>query len=306
MERSSNKLSVFFICVLLVGGTILPYWQVRKHEFLNYDDSEYITENNFVQDGLSWQNVRWSFTSTVSNHWHPLTWLSHMLDCELFGLNPAGHHLMNLLLHIINTVLLFCVLGLATGAIWQSGFVAALFAVHPLHIESVAWAAERKDTLSTCFWILTMAAYFWYCRRGGLGRYLVALVIFGLGLMAKPMLVTLPVVLLLLDFWPLQRIQQRTGVLRQSAKSRRVVDIFIEKIPFFGLAVASSVVTIIVMRRAGHVAEVGELSFGWRIANSLVSYAGYIVKMFWPSRLAVFYPYRLWTGVKSGRVLYRG
>ena len=315
MERANNKLSVFFICVLLVGGTVLPYWQVGKHEFLNYDDGEYITENNFVQGGLSRQSVCWSFTSTVSNHWHPLTWLSHMLDCELFGLNPAGHHLMNLLLHIINTVLLFWVLRGATGAIWQSGFVAALFAVHPLHVESVAWAAERKDTLSTCFWILTMAAYFWYCRRGGLGRYLLALVIFGLGLMAKPMLVTLPVVLLLLDFWPLQRIRfgrldtagnrQRTGVLRPSAKSRRAVDIFIEKIPFFGLAVASSVVTIIVMRRAGHVAQVAELSFGWRIASSLVSYAGYILKMFWPNRLAPFYPHpgttlAVWKAVAAG------
>lgn len=286
------------MCLFLAGLTALTFLPLKSHDFLNYDDNEYVTHNEYVQAGLSWQKIRWAFTSTVSNHWHPLTWLSHMLDCEMFGLNPAGHHLMNLLLHILNTVLLFLILVRSTGTIWPATFTAVLFALHPLHVESVAWVAERKDTLSMCFWLLTMAAYFWYVKRPGLLRYLLTLVLFALGLMAKPMLVTLPVILLLMDFWPLERItlsRSATAIKQPAAdKNSKSVSLFkicLEKIPFLVLAAVSSGITFLVMKRGGHLAGVTSLVFKYRLANVFVSYLGYITRMFWPVRLAPFYPH---------------
>lgn len=304
MGNILTKYRRFWICLALTLATAAVFYQVCTYDFVNYDDNEYITENNAVRAGLSWQNVRWAFTSTISNHWHPLTWLSHMLDCQLFGLNPAAHHLVNLLLHIANTLLLFLVLILTTKAIWPSVFVATLFALHPLHVESVAWAAERKDVLSTFFWMLTMWAYVSYAKKPNAVKYLLTIVLFVLGLMAKSMLVTMPVVLLLLDFWPLERI----GFAKPKAGRERPLDIFVEKIPFFILSVVSAVTTIVIMKRAGHVADVVALTSKYRIANALVSYGMYILKMFWPSNLSPFYPHpgttlALWKAAVAGVVL---
>ena len=195
----------FLVCLTLIAAVLLVYWQVRNHEFINYDDNVYVTDNPQVQKGLTLENLGWAFTSTQAGNWHPLTWFSHMLDCQLYGLNPKGHHLTNLLFHTANMVLLFLALKWTTGALWRSALVAALFGLHPLHVESVAWVAERKDVLSTLFWLLAILAYANYVNRPGIKRYLLVVISFALGLMVKPMLVTFPFVLLLLDYWPLGR-----------------------------------------------------------------------------------------------------
>ncbi len=203
---SISRHLVAVAALLLIASTLLVYAPIKDYQFVNYDDNTYVTGNNWVKRGLTWEGVRWAVTSMEEANWHPLAWLSHMLDYQLFGLNPAGHHLTNLLLHMANVLLLFSVLQLMTGAVWRSALVAALFALHPLNVESVAWVAERKNVLSTLFWLLTMVAYAGYVRKPGWGRYLGMVGIFVLGLMAKPMLVTLPCVLLLLDYWPLGRL----------------------------------------------------------------------------------------------------
>jgi tetratricopeptide (TPR) repeat protein len=274
---------------------------VRHSDFVDYDDDMYVTENPHVKNGITGESISWAFTTGHAYNWHPLTWLSHMLDCQLFGIEPGWHHLTNLLLHIINTLLLFSVLKRMTGALWASGFVAVALALHPLHVESVAWISERKDVLSTLFWLLTMAAYLWYVRRPGLSRYLLTLLCFALGLMAKPMLVTLPFVLLLLDYWPLGRFQleqatkdaepQGCKPANTSSQWRVFHRLIWEKIPLLALAVVSSIVTFIAQRSGGALVQTGTLSLDVRIANSLVSYLRYVTKMIYPSRLAVFYPY---------------
>lgn len=199
---------VLMICLFLAAVTLAAFWQVSRCEFIDIDDSDYVVKNSHIQTGMTMEGIRWAFTTGHANFWHPLTWISHMLDVQFFGLNPRGHHLTNLLFHIANTLLLFLVLSRMTKTLWQSAFVAALFALHPLHVESVAWVAERKDVLSTLFWMLTLGAYVFYVERPGLQRYLAVVLFFAMGLMAKPMLVTLPFVLLLLDFWPLHRFEQ--------------------------------------------------------------------------------------------------
>ena len=274
MEETTGKYRVLGIYLLLAGFTFVTYKQVLSHQFINLDDNVYVSENPHVQSGLSWQNIRWAFAAPHLSFWHPLTMLSHMLDCELFGLEPWGHHLSSLLLHIANTLILFLVLKGMTGALWKSAFVAALFALHPLHVESVAWIAERKDVLSTLFWMLTLAGYLWYVRRPGTARYLVTLFVFVLGLMAKPMLVTLPFVLLLLDYWPLERLNRRT---------------IYEKLPFFALSAIFSIIVFFAQRSEDALSL--NLPLGIRIANALVSYLSYIGKMIWPVNLAVFYPH---------------
>ncbi len=200
-----SKHKILMIYIFLMVATLLAFWQVNQAEFITFDDPIYITENSHVLEGLTPEGIRWALMTGHASNWHPLTWISHMLDVQLFGLNPQGHHLTSLFFHIVNTLLLFFVLSRMTKTVWQSAFVAALFALHPLHVESVAWIAERKDVLSTFFWMATMGAYCLYVERPGAGRYLFVLLLFVLGLMAKPMLVTLPFVLLLLDYWPLQR-----------------------------------------------------------------------------------------------------
>lgn len=235
----------FMVCLFLVIAILAVYWQVQNHEFINYDDELYVTENCHVQAGITRENISWAFTSTDVANWHPLTWLSHMLDCEVYWLNPGGHHWTSLQFHIANTLLLFLILRWMTGALWRSALVAALFALHPLHVESVAWIAERKDVLSTFFWILTMGAYINYVRSPALGRYLLVVLAFILGLMSKPMLVTLPFVLLLIDFWPLGRLQ--------SGKNARygIYSLIMEKIPLFVLSAVSSILTLLAQRSAG-------------------------------------------------------
>jgi Flp pilus assembly protein TadD len=311
-RRSALQL---LMALFLVVVTLAVFWQVRNHEFLNYDDGAYVTENRQVQSGLTLRGVVWAFTTMDAANWHPFTWLSHMLDCQLYGLNPAGHHLTNLVFHIVSTLLLFFVLERMTGRVWTSGFVAALFALHPLHVESVAWAAERKDVLSTFFWMLTMWMYVRYVEKPGLKRYLAVCLCFALGLLSKPMLVTLPFVLLLLDYWPLGRFQFGEGVVHYEAERSTKPDdrktsalrLIGEKVPLFLLSALSSIVTVVAQQRGGAVISVETYSIGSRIANALLSYTTYIEKMLWPSHLAIFYPYLdtfpTWKVVGSGLLL---
>jgi len=287
--------------LFLIILTFATFEQVRTCGFINLDDGTYITDNRPIQDGLTLESVTWAFTTTHAANWHPLTWLSHMLDFQLYGFNPSGHHLTNLAFHIANTLLLFLVLRRMTGTLWRSCFVAALFAVHPLRVESVAWVAERKDVLSGFFWMLTMWAYIRYVERPGLNRYLLALLSFTLGLLSKPMLVTLPFVLLLLDYWPLGRVQfgQLSGGRKSHAsKSMNPGDqkliafrLVLEKAPFFVLSVVSSILTFFAQQKGGGIVSLEYSPFESRVANALVSYVSYIAKMIWPRHLAIFYPY---------------
>ena len=290
-----------FIWLFLFVAVLAVFSQVRNHDFVNYDDNAYVTDNPRVKAGLTLKGVSWAFKASHAANWHPLTWLSHMLDCQLFGLNPKGHHLTNLVFHLLNTLLLFYLLNRMTGARWRSLFVALLFALHPLHVESVVWVAERKDVLSTLFWMLTVWAYLRYVEQPGLMRYVLTILAFALGLMAKPMLVTLPFVLLLLDYWPLRRFQvgpisgsdppitQTTpAVQKQISQGIRLAW---EKAPLFTLAALSSLVTFFVQQRAGAVESMVVFPLKVRFANALVSYVKYMGKMIWPQGLAVFYPH---------------
>ncbi len=314
---SRRYILILLISLSLIVVTLAAFEQLRNHTFLNFDDNVYITQNRNVQSGLTLEGVIWAFTTTDAANWHPLTWLSHMLDCQLYGLNPSGHHLTNLVFHIASTLLLFLVLERMTGALWRSSFVAALFALHPLHVESVAWVAERKDVLSTFFWMLTMWTYVHYVERPGFNRYLLVLLFFILGLLSKPMLVTLPFVLLLLDYWPLGRFQfgQSSGDHKsntsRSMNSGHQKSIPLrsvrEKAPFFVLSAVSSILTIFAQQIGGAVKSLEYYPLESRIANALVSYVSYIVKMIWPNQLAVLYPYQemlpIWKVVGSGLLL---
>jgi len=274
------------VCAALVIAIFAAFGGLLSSPFVNYDDGTYVIENSFVQKGLSGESVAWAFRSTDATNWHPLTWLSHMLDVQLFGLNAGRHHLTSLLLHACNAVLLFLLLFRMTGALWRSAFVAALFALHPLHVESVAWIAERKDVLSTLFWLLTLGAWLQYLKSKKAAPYGMALILYALGLMAKPMLVTLPFTLLLLDYWPLQRL---TLPLRW--RSEELGKLLWEKAPLFAMSAASCVITVIAQRGGGAVQTMEEYPFAERLANALRACAAYLGKTFWPSSLAVFYPY---------------
>ena len=371
MDRTNNRRRTLLICVLLSAVTLATYWPVVHYQFINFDDLGYIIQNPHVRAGFSWQNVSWAFTSGYGSNWHPLTWLSHMLDGQLFGLNAGGHHLVNLLFHTANAVLLFLVLQGLTGrtngplspaqseqhtvptprglspsagereevlsnATWRSAFVAALFALHPLHVESVAWVAERKDVLSAFFFFLTIWAYVEYTKSNLLrhkhygGRevsglkskveaqqpdfqvssfksqvssfvwYCLSLLLFALGLMSKPMLVTLPFVLLLLDYWPLGRWgESRVWSLKSKVEAQRsevgrsmFASLLREKIPFFALSIASCVTTYLVQEHGGAVADLNIMPVSLRFSNAVVSYVGYMKKMVWPTDLALLYPLR--------------
>ncbi len=265
------------ISIALGAAVLAVYAQTFGFDFVTWDDPEHVTRNTMVLRGLTLEGVAWAFRAGEIGNWHPLTWLSHMLDVELFGANAGGHHATNVALHILNSLLVFGVLRSATGAVWRSALVSALFALHPLHVESVAWVSERRDVLSTAFGLLTIGAYVGYARRGGAGRSLGVTLLFGLSLMAKPMLVTLPFLLLLLDYWPLQR----------SRPGRRVL----EKLPLFAVALACSVTAFALQQRAGAVMTQALLPFAQRIANAVVAYASYPLKLVWPTRLAMFYPH---------------
>lgn len=272
------------IALLLALATLVVYLPVTRHDFLNYDDDDYVTSNRVVQQGLTLHGVGWAFTTFHAANWHPLTWISHMADCEFFGLNAGAHHFVNALFHAANTALLFGLLWRLTGKIRPAAFVAALFAWHPLHVESVAWVAERKDVLSTFFALLALLSYVKFVKEKRRRSLWLALVFFALGLLAKPMLVTLPFVMLLLDFWPLERIPNFKS---EIPKLKLLV---LEKIPFFLLTIASCVVTFIA-QRAGHaVVSLETLPLPYRLENAAVAVMRYLLKMVWPANLAVLYP----------------
>ena len=288
------------ICIFLAVSTFAVYSQVQDHEFINYDDDKYVTNNEYVKAGFTRDSVGWALTTSYNSNWHPMTWLSHMLDAQLFGPNSKGHHLTNLLFHIANVLLLFLVLLRMTGALWQSGFVAALFALHPLNVESVAWVAERKNVLSTFFWLLTMWAYIRYAQKTNLKRYSLVVLFFAMGLMSKPMLVTLPFVLLLLDYWPLRRLQSD----RRTAISRLVY----EKIPLLVLVAGSVVTTLTVQKMGGALGSLNAFPIQERVINALVSYWLYLQKMIWPGGLAIFYAHpentlSVWKGLATAALL---
>ena len=308
-----KKKHFYIICLLLVVVTLAVYWQVQDNDFVHYDDGVYVTENTHVHKGVTFDGLTWAFTSSHASNWHPLTWISHMIDCQLYGLNPRGHHITSLLFHVANTLLLLLILVRMTGALWQSSFVAALFALHPLHVESVAWVAERKDVLSTFFMMLTVWAYILYVKKREVRRYLLVVLFFVLGLMSKPMLVTLPFILLMLDFWPLGRLchihETRNVVTDQHTDERLgIFRLLWEKVPFFALTVVSSIVTFIVQERGGAMKVLNPYSLQTRIINAFVAYIEYIVNMIWPVELAVLYPHPgnslpLWKGVVAGLAL---
>jgi tetratricopeptide (TPR) repeat protein len=267
----------------LVASTLAAYAQTVHFDFVVFDDPTYVIDDPHINRGLTWPGVKWVFSHAYFANWHPLTLLSHMLDCTLFGLDAGGHHLTSVLLHVANTLVLFFVLCGATGAPWRSSVVAALFALHPLHVESVAWVSGRKDVLSTLFGFAALGAYGSYARRGGAGRYALTALLLALGLMSKPMLVTLPFVFLLWDYWPLGRL--RPGATISPGK------LALEKLPFLALSAASSVATLLAQESGEAVASLDEVPFRWRAANAIVSYVRYLDKMIWPADLAPLYPH---------------
>jgi tetratricopeptide (TPR) repeat protein len=278
------------VCLLLVLSILAIYGKVRHYEFINFDDDVYITANSFVRSGINPESLRWSFSFALKdgNYWRPLTWFSHMLDVSFYGMDAGRHHLSNVFFHIISTILLFLTFKRMTGALWRSAFVAALFALHPINVESVAWVAERKNVLSTFFWMLTLLFYANYHQRPGILRYLAVLCAFGLGLLSKPMLVTLPFVLLLLDFWPLKRIvYQRTDFFPPAG----ILRLILEKLPLFILSALSVVVSSASVEGMRNVISLEDLPMKLRLANCLVAYVKYIGKLIWPSHLAIYYPF---------------
>ena len=299
-DARADKKFFLFASLALVLGTLALYWPVTGYPFINFDDPEYISENPVTQAGLTWHGLVWAFNGIHVGNWHPASWLSHMIDCQLFGLNAGGHHLVNVLFHIANTLLLFAFLRAATGCNWRSAFVAALFAWHPLHVESVAWVSERKDVLSTFFWLLTLIAYARYAQSSDEWRvtsdqpaaplvtrhssrfYWLALLFCALALLSKPMAVTLPFTLLLVDVWPLRRI---SSFKFQISNYRRLL---VEKIPFFLLALGLCTVTFLAQHSAG---AVSPMEWSSRLGNVPVAYLRYLEKTFWPADLALVYPY---------------
>jgi tetratricopeptide (TPR) repeat protein len=288
------KAPALWVSVFLVVLTFAAYWQVFYSDFIDFDDDLYVTENSNVQAGLTWQGIKWAFTTTHAYNWHPLVWLSHMLDCQLYNLNPVGHHFTNLLFHIANTLLLFLVFKSMTGRLWPSAFVAALFALHPLHVESVAWVSERKDVLSTFFWLLTIHLYVRYVRRPKFVTYMPVVLALVLGLMAKQMLVTLPFVLLLLDYWPLQRFPQSQQKRRRSKGISGTASFsycFAEKIPLLILCLIASLIVLLIQSEVTLVKTAAMIPIKYRLGNALIAYAKYITKMFWPVNLGILYPH---------------
>jgi tetratricopeptide (TPR) repeat protein len=316
-----NKKYKYLIIVFLIVATFVAFGRIVANDFINFDDDKYITENNYIKSGINTESIKWAFTSSHVSNWHPLTWISHILDWQLFGANASGHHFVSLLLHIGSAILLFLFLIKTTGSLWPSAFVAAFFALHPLRVESVAWAAERKDVLSMFLGLAVLYTYALYVEKPKLSKYYFCLILFALSLLAKPMLVTLPFVLLLLDYWPLCRWQkalypQNTPVVANNTAlvkrkkhhkhnvptekklslpvqrhGQLISKLLWEKVPFIFLAIASSIVTIWAQNKGGAVASLEKLPFLERILNAIVSYVAYLLKIFWPVNLAVFYPY---------------
>jgi len=303
---SPEKLSRV-LCLFLIAATLVVYNRVNQNSFVNFDDDRYITENAHVRAGLTWGTIRWAFSSLEQANWHPLTWLSHALDCQLFRLNPDGHHYVNLLLHAVNAMLLFLILQRATGFTWRSFAVAALFALHPINVESVAWASERKNVLSMLFFLLALGPYDWYVRKPEVRRYLVVAALFALGLMAKPQVITFPLVLLLWDYWPLGRVGS-THEFSNKVAQRGFSSLVIEKLPLFALSAASAIITMKAQSAGGAVRSEIEYPFAVRFGNALLAYARYLGKAVWPSHLAAMYPHpgeslQAWQAVAAALLL---
>jgi tetratricopeptide (TPR) repeat protein len=283
------------IYLLLAGLSLAVFGQTIRYDFVNFDDDLYVYNTPAIRAGLTINGMASAFTSQHARNWHPLTTISHMLDCQLYGLKAGGHHATNIVLHTIAVLLLFAVVRQMTGTVWRSAIVAALFAVHPLHVESVAWVSERKDILSAIFFFLVLAAFVRYARAPSVTRYLVVAVLFAAGLMSKPMLVTAPLVLLLLDYWPLRRFEQPSStirkpkILKSGTHGRRIGGLFLEKIPLLVLSAGSGIITFVLQKRAA--GAIPPLPFLWRAQNAVMSYVTYAWKTVWPTRLAVFYPY---------------
>ena len=272
---------VCLICFALLLGTLICYWPSLSAPFVNVDDPDYVSQNAVVQNGLSWAGSAWAFKSFIGGNWNPMVWLSHMLDCQLYGLSPSGHHLTNVLLHTANVILLFLLLKSMTKAVWPSAFVAAIFGWHPMHVESVAWISERKDVLSVFFGLLTLLAWFLFTQadsKKGKKWYALAMLAFVLGLMSKSMLVTLPIILLLLDYWPLHR-----------WNTVPPGKLLWEKLPFLALSAGASGLAIHTQHNVGAMFTAYPLPL--RLENAAISYFAYLAKFFWPSGLAIFYPY---------------
>jgi hypothetical protein len=296
--RFNERQVLFLISAGLVLVTFIAYEPILHSSFVLFDDPTYVTENPNVTGGITQQSVIWAFTKSYASNWHPLTWLSHMLDCEIYGLKPLGHHVTNLLLHIVNSLLLFWLFQKMTGAIWKSAFVAAAFALHPIHVESVAWISERKDVLSALFWMLTILAYIYYVRKPNFGRYILVLAAFVMGLMSKPMVVTLPFVLVLLDFWPLNRIHNKNTEFRINNEESKesppnsqfsILNSFYEKIPMFALSVVSSVITFVAQQREKSVISLMVWPLYLRIINAIGCYFNYVVNIIYPKNLSNLY-----------------
>ena len=298
LESAPTRIKLTLLSLCLLGAAFAVYSRTMKNPFVNYDDQGYVVENQHIQHGLTVGMLRWALTSTDAHNWHPLTWISHALDVQLFGLTPAGHHSTNFVLHGLNAVLLFLLLARATGAIGRSFMVAAIFALHPVNVESVAWIAERKNVLSMLFFLLGVGAYAWYAKRPGIWRYLPLVILFAMGLASKPMIVTLPFVLLLLDFWPLQRVEglPTSEVLGVSQSSFRILAL--EKLPLLALSAASSIMTVFAQRDV--VADSASLPVWARLLNAAHAYSEYVVAAFWPVRLAAFYPYKALSVTSAG------
>ena len=313
-ERTANDYTIWLVALCLALLTLVAYWQTFHHDYIAYDDEQYVTMNPYVQWGLTKDSVKWAFTTSHASNWHPLTWMSHMLDCRLFGISPVGPHAVNLLLHIANTLLLLFVLNRMTKSLWKSAFVAALFALHPMHVESVAWVSERKDVLSALFLLLTVWAYVRYSELRGVKRYLPVALLFGLGLLSKPSLVTLPFALLLLDYWPLGRFKAKVESRKSKESERSALNtqlstsnapstkhqapstnlrkLVLEKLPLLAMAAASSASTYWAQKAGGALIVADDrLSPAIRVDNAIISYVTYIRKMFWPQDMAIFYPH---------------
>src|SRR5437764_13738450 len=296
IQRSlSSRVIALSIYLFLAVISLIVFGQTIRYDFVNFDDDLYVYNTPAIQSGVTIKGIAVALISQHALNWHPLTTLSHMLDCQLYGLNAGGHHATNIILHTIAVLLLFQVLRQMTGAVWKSAMVAALFAVHPLHVESVAWVSERKDVLSAVFFLLMLGAYVRYTRSESLTRYLAVAVLLAAGLMSKPMLVSAPVILLLLDYWPLHRfdqdslVRERANISKPVTRSRVIRRLFLEKVPLLILSAASCVVTFMLQKRA--TGAIPSLPFLWRVQNAFASYMIYIWQTLWPTHLAVFYPH---------------
>ena len=304
--QSVKARSANLICLLLIVSVLAIYCPLNNYQFINFDDDLYVVNNRYVQNGLKFEGLIWAFTSTHASNWHPLTWLSHMADVMFYGMDAGKHHITNVLFHIVNTVLLFLIMKRMTGKLWRSAAVASLFALHPLNVESVAWLAERKNVLCTFFGMLTIWNYLIYVEQQATARYLLVAILFILGLMAKPMIVTLPFLLLLLDYWPLNRfasVQNGTNDIKHIAHQgtlsfnqgshfhSQLFRLIVEKTPLLALTSLSCIITFWAQNKSGAVISLNIIPFHLRVTNIFVSYIGYIEKMIWPANLAIPYPY---------------